>query len=78
MEWKLVTDAMKMETFWRKTDFIENVCQSSTDPIFKTAAFRKALADFRKYGMYTPNRREYTIMDELEGIRNRLGIDKGV
>lgn len=74
IEWKLITGSINMEHFWRKTDFIESVCQSSENPIFKSVAFRRVLADFRKYGMYTPNRKDYTVTDELEGIRNRLKI----
>ena len=74
LEWRLITENIKLDYFWHRAEFIEGVCLSSDNPIFKTSAFRKALGDFRRYGMHTPNKQDYTIDDEIEMIKKRVGI----
>ncbi len=53
-------------------DFIESFCYMSDNPIFKTEKYRRALIDFREYGFYTPNVKEFNLNDELRLIKDRL------
>lgn len=53
--------------------FIESLCYTSDNPIFRTEEFRLALIDYRRHGLATKNRKDLNIDDEIGFIKTRMG-----
>lgn len=51
---------------------IERIGYSSVHPLFKSARFRMALADFRKHGRRTRNVRTLDVKNEISVIEKRI------
>lgn len=59
-------------------ELVEQMAVAYHSPYLRTARFRKALIDFRKYGMRTPARAEWTLRDALHYARNSYFTYKAI
>ena len=59
-------------------DLIEQVGYSSQNPLFKKAKFRKALMEYREYGLYCGRPKKPNAAKEVFYIRLRRNINKKI
>lgn len=67
---------LKKEHFYVTADTIEQIAYHSDNPAFQSAEFRKALGDYRKYKMHTPNPAGFDLDNEIKTIKTRLRIEQ--
>lgn len=69
LEWKLLTESgIKSEI---SPELIDKIAIASDDDFFHSEAYRKALIDYRKFGVATPNRIIRTVAKEIKYAKIR-------
>lgn len=73
LEYRLIRDSIASRRI--PVNLVEAVAYASDNPAFKTVEFRKALIDFRKYGLRTPNAVQFDVDAEIKLILAKLGVE---
>lgn len=59
-------------------NLVRSVSYSSGNPVFQTTEWRKALIDYRRYGLRTPNAVKESLDNEIRHLTGKLGGRLGI
>jgi hypothetical protein len=76
LEYQMICDAVNPDNLKRWNTGIvvrtvETIAYGSDNPVFRTAEYRVALIDFRRFGFYSKNKRKWCIRDAVAASQSR-------